>query len=71
MADRLAKVFAPTSLDVREARAKAGHTQHQAAQTLYVEDRTWQRWEAGVSGMAPAFWELYLLKTGVIELPGD
>lgn len=71
MADRLSKVHAPDASHVLQARRAAGHTQHQAAQTLYVEDRTWQRWEAGATGMAPAFWELYLLKTGIIELPGD
>lgn len=70
MAKNLSKVFAPTRADVLEARTQAGHTQHQAAQSLYVEDRTWQRWEAGASGMSPGYWELYLLKAGITQLPG-
>ena len=69
MRNRLSKVHAPTQADVLDARLLAELTQKQAAQLLYVEERTWQRWEAGATGMAPAFWELFLLKTGVIELP--
>ena len=69
MRNRLSKVHAPTKDDVLDARLLGELTQKQAAQLLYVEERTWQRWEAGATGMAPAFWELFLLKTGVIELP--
>lgn len=69
MAKDLAAVFAPTRADVLEARTQAGHTQVQASRSLYVESRTWQRWEAGAVGMSPGYWELYLLKAGIIQMP--
>lgn len=60
----LAKGVTPTKKHVLAARIRAGHTQQQAADTVYVDARTWQRWESGASSMAPAFYELYLAKAG-------
>lgn len=71
MSKQLAKIHAPDAEHVLAARKASGHTQRQAAETIYVDERTWQRWEAGATGMAPAFWELYLLKIGACHLPGD
>lgn len=49
---------------IREVRAKAGHTQEQAAHTVGVARRTWQDWERGIAAMMPGLFELYLIKTG-------
>ena len=63
----------PTPTEIKEARATAGQTQQQAAETIGITGknawRTWKRWEAGpdaTSGraMQPGLFELYLLKVG-------
>jgi DNA-binding XRE family transcriptional regulator len=65
---------APTPTEIKEARAKAGHTQQIAAETIGITGKnawgTWKRWEAGSSAqsgraMQPGLFELYLLKTGL------
>ena len=64
---------APTPTQIKEARATAGHTQQQAAETIGVTGPnawgTWKRWEAGPDAqsgraMQPGLFELYVLKTG-------
>lgn len=45
------------------ARKALNLTQHQAAEVLYVSQRTWQQWESGARKMHPAFWELFTMKT--------
>jgi hypothetical protein len=63
----------PAPTQIKEARATAGHTQQQAAETIGIAGksawRTWTRWEAGpdaASGrsMQPGLFKLYLLMTG-------
>lgn len=54
----------PTPEQVKAARASAGHSQTQAAETIYKGLRTWQQWEKGERAMDPAYFELYLIKTG-------
>lgn len=55
---------APTPDEVKEARTSSGMTQQQAAETIHVKWRAWQRYESGERSMHPAFFELFLLKTG-------
>ena len=40
-----------------------------AAERLFITTRMWQHYEGGKYLMPPAFWELYLLKTGQISRP--
>jgi DNA-binding transcriptional regulator YiaG len=54
----------PTPEQVKAARTAAGHSQTQAADTIYKGLRTWQQWEKGERAMDPALFELYCLKTG-------
>lgn len=51
---------------IREARLAAGLTQTQAANVVYVELRSWQRWEAGNNPIPLAAWELFLIKTNQV-----
>lgn len=48
---------------VRHARAAAGHTQQEAAATVYTHVAAWQKWEQGDHVMRLSVLELYLLKT--------
>lgn len=65
----LASTISPDSVDVREARARAGDTVEAASERLYISPRTWFRYEAGNTGMPAAYWELYLLKTNQLKEP--
>lgn len=58
--------MAPTPAEIRAARGT--RTQTQAAALVHTTLRTWQRWEAGAVPMPLESWELFQLKTGVIEL---
>jgi len=51
-------------------RQKAGHTQAQAAASVGVAPRQWQRWEAGTATIPTASWWLYLLRSGQATLAG-
>lgn len=55
----------PTTIQVKDGRAKAGLTQTQAANVVHATHRAWQRWEAGDRAMSAADWELFQLKTGI------
>ncbi|QEJ71036.1 XRE family transcriptional regulator (plasmid) [Xanthomonas oryzae pv. oryzae] len=46
-----------------KARVNAGLTQGGAAELVYSNLRSWQKWELGERQMHPAFWELFRLKT--------
>ncbi|MBB2915869.1 helix-turn-helix domain-containing protein [Cupriavidus alkaliphilus] len=59
------KLQQPTPEKIRAARERAGLTQTQAGALLHVNLRSWQKWEGGERAMHLAFWELFLLKTGV------
>ena len=52
----------PTAGEIKNIRDEAGLTQKQAAELLYVDIRTWQKWEYGERAMSPANFELFLIK---------
>jgi putative transcriptional regulator len=56
----------PESL--RAARAASGLTQAVAAALVYNVVDNWQNWEQGRYPMPPGLYELFLLKTGQLEL---
>lgn len=58
----------PSPADVRAMREDAGLTQKEAAAEVYVDLRTWQKWEGAERTMPAGLWELFLLKTGVLRL---
>ena len=58
----------PTPADVKSARAAVGLTQTQAATLIYKKLLAWQRYESGDRSMDPALYELFLLKTGQIDI---
>lgn len=65
----------PTPDEIRAAREAVGYTQTQAAQLIYSTLRSWQEWEVtptdgSTAGrrMHPGLFELFLLKTGQLEL---
>ncbi len=59
------KLTSPTPEDIKAAREVAGLTIAQAATTVHAASYTvWQMWEKGRRKMHPAFWELFLIKTG-------
>jgi DNA-binding transcriptional regulator YiaG len=53
---------------VKAARTTSGLTQAEAAPLVYTSIDNWQNWEQGRHFMAPALYELFLLKTGQITL---
>ncbi len=57
----------PASADIIAGREAAGLTQTQAAGLVYSSLRTWQQWEAGDRRMHAGLWELFKLKTELIE----
>lgn len=59
----------PTPADVKSARVAAGLTQAQAAAVIYKKLLAWQRYESGDRSMDCALYELFMLKTGQMELP--
>ena len=50
------------------ARKAADLTQKQAGSLIYATERTWQDWESGRRRMPYAALELFLLRTGQIDL---
>ena len=58
----------PTPEEVKSARAAADLTQKQAAAVIYEQLRSWQRYEEGSREMSCALYELFMLKTGQMEL---
>jgi alkylhydroperoxidase family enzyme len=59
----------PTGAEVAKARKKAGLTQAQAAELVYLGDAVrWSNYEREVNGMPLATWELFLFKTGQRKL---
>ncbi|MFG7180682.1 helix-turn-helix domain-containing protein [Burkholderia pseudomallei] len=59
-------IMQATPEGVREAREHAGLTQEQAAALVYVDGRSWRKWELGERAMHPAYFELFLIKTGAM-----
>lgn len=58
----------PTPADVKSARAAVGLTQTQAAALIYKKLLAWQRYESGNRSMDVALYELFMLKTGQIDI---
>ena len=58
----------PTITQIKQARAKAGLTQQQAGDLVYVNRDTWLKWESGRREINLACFELFQLKTGLIKL---
>ncbi len=52
----------PSPEQIKAARLKAGLTQGEAAKLVYVDLRTWQKWEGAERKMHPAMWELFEIK---------
>jgi DNA (cytosine-5)-methyltransferase 1 len=52
----------PSPNDIKEARLRAGLTQSEAGRLVGGSRRTWQNWEAGVSRIPAAKWELFQIK---------
>lgn len=63
------KAESPTIAEVREARKRAALTIPDAAALIHAANGSWVKWERGERPMHPAFWELFLLKTGLLKLP--
>jgi len=63
------KAESPTIEEVREARKRAALTIADAAAVIHAASGSWVKWERGERPMHPAFWELFLLKTGLLKLP--
>lgn len=57
----------PTRFAIQEARAFALLTQAQCAALVYVEPRTWRKWELGERAMPEGLWELFCIKTGTAK----
>ena len=58
----------PSANQVAKARAKVNLTAEEAARLLHILEADWKKWEDGKATMAPAFYELFLLKTGQKKL---
>ena len=58
----------PTPTQIKDARQAAGLTQTQAAGIIYKKVLAWQRYESGDRSMDVALYELFLLKTGQIDI---
>lgn len=61
--------MSPDPKKIRQARERAGLTQEAAGELIYSARRSWQDWEAGRRKMHPAFYELFLIKTGLQKCP--
>jgi hypothetical protein len=59
----------PAADTLRAARLAGGLTQTEAAALVYATLRTWQQWEGAVRAMHPAWYELFLIKTGQLAAP--
>jgi len=57
----------PTPQRIKTAREAASQTQQEAAIEVHSNLRSWQKWEGGERRMHPAFFELYQIKTGVLQ----
>lgn len=65
----LKKLTPPSPVQIKDARKTAGLTQAQAAAVVHAGGyRTWQDWERGETPMQTGLWELFMLKTGQIQL---
>lgn len=58
----------PRPAEISAAREKVGLSQKDAARMIYCAAGAWENWEQGLRAMHPAFFELFLLKTGQSDL---
>lgn len=58
----------PAADEIKRIRAELRLTQKVAAQLIYVSLNCWQKYEEGTRKISPAAWELFQLKTGLIDL---
>ena len=58
----------PTPEQIKLSRKISGLTQTQAAALIYKKLLAWQRYESGDRAMDYALYELFLLKTGQIDI---
>ena len=58
----------PTPEQIKNSRLNVGLTQAQAAAVIYKKLLAWQRYESGDRSMDCALYELFMLKTGQVEL---
>lgn len=56
-------IISPTSHQIKQARLGVNLTQAEAADLIYKDERTWQRYEAGETTMHPAFFDLFKRKS--------
>lgn len=54
---------------ILKCRNVANLTQKECADLVYVDERTWQRWESGERRMARNIFELFLIKIGYTKYP--
>jgi len=57
----------PTPEKIKRVRESVELTQSECADLLYVDLRTWQKWEGDERKMHPAFWELFQIKISDIK----
>ena len=67
------KKLSPSSYDIRSARHKSGLTMQEAADLVYVSQKTWSCWEKDVGDphhqlMHPSYAELFALKSGIADI---
>ena len=58
----------PTPEQIKKSRLNAGLTQAQAAEVIHKRILAWQRYESGDRSMDCALYELFMLKTGQMNL---
>ena len=62
------KLNNPTPEQIKKSRLNAGLTQAQAAAVIHKKLLAWQRYESGDRAMDYALYELFLIKTGQIDI---
>lgn len=53
---------------IKDARHRAGLTQKEAGELVFVARRTWQDWECGTSAIPGAAWQLFQIKTSLMAV---
>lgn len=53
---------APPPGQIRRFREERNLSRAAAAALIYKSERTWEKWEQGLSPMDPAYWELFVTK---------
>jgi len=61
-------IQSPTVDQIKTTRQSLGLTQSAAARLIYVDPSAWMHWERGKTPMHRAFWVLFLIKSGLLEV---